>query len=445
MSRLRPFAAVGAAAVLTGAVVLIPAQGQEPNSTPSVPVPAGVLTVQTGVVDRVALDENVDGTPEKTQALNSAKNCLLATDESLLAIDGFVGTGTTDKASFASNSIGVAEKTSGTSCYQVGAPNERLVLKLNGANLKSDLGPTLASSAYLDVELKGDARLVAVAKRDGEAVGTFELRSGRSVGTTTPLPGGVVPDEVFNCRKRADSGPDSGDCDNCSWPISMPSWLGADDNRYFDSLEISAVSGTFSLEGGSDGKLSPTPAPPLPQSASFFELITLADGTLPCVGQTETLTGSGTKPEVTVRRLGNADPAEECELIPYTLRNGDSSARFLKPLDRQTGAQFVFDMVWSVPAEGSSPLPVTKVDFESGGTPDGVALQWCPDPVYDGDTLVGIVDPLTNPAAPDLDPVLDGKQFACLATQDAQVVDGESDSVQVAEQVYVLGDVFLRK
>lgn len=445
----RGTAILATAATLAMITVLGPAHGAD-TTTPPAPqyIPTGVLSVTTGAVDRVALDTDLDGTAEKTQALGEAANCLLKTDESLLGIDGYVGTATTDVASFLANSIGVAEKKTGTSCYQAGAPAERLVLRLNPANVRGALGALLASSAYLDVELKQGAEVLATARRGDAVVGRFELRSGSSITSPVPLPGGVTADAVFNCSTSADSGPDSGVNDNCRWPVSSPSWLGANDDRYFDSLELRAVNGSFSLEGGADGAVpGPSPAPPAgyPTPSSFFELVTVSDGELGCQSATQTVSGSGAKPQVTVRRLDNANPAETCTLVPYTLANLDASARFLKPLDSQVTAQFVMDMVWTAPIT-AMPLPVTRVDFESPDPRTDIPLGWCPDPVYQsGGTLVGIADPLTNPAAVDMDDALPGKQFACVGTQSAQVVAGDPDTVTVTEQVYVLGDVFLRK
>lgn len=447
--KVRRTAIIATAATFALITVLGPAQGTDTAAAaPSTYVPTGVLSLSTGSVDRIALDTNVDGTPEKTQALTEAADCLLGTDESLLAIDGFVGTSTTDLASFRYNSIGVAEKKTGTSCYQAAAPAEKLILKLNPANVRGDLGPLLASSAFLDMELKGGAQVLATAKRDGQVVGYYELRSGTSVKYPVALPGGVTATAVHNCTTSSDSGPDSGDCDNCRWPISTPTWLGADDAIYFDTLELQAVKGTFSLEGGSDyGSRSKLPVLPAnyPATNTIFELVTVADGVVACDASTPTLDGTETKPTVTVRRLDNADPAETCAGVPFTLTNLDSAARFLKPSNTQGTAQFVFDLVWTVPL-AAMPLPVTEVDFETADPRTGIPLGWCPDPVYEtGGTLVGISDPLNNAAAVDMDDVLAGKQFACVGTQSAQVVAGDPDTVTVTEQVYVLGDVYLRK
>ena len=465
------------AAALVGALaaapLIAPANGATPAVAPT-PVysPAGVLSISTGATNVVeldtdldgvadtdatnvvSLDTNLDGIPEDFQPLNEGPRCLLSDQADpasgkpaagLLRFDGYVGTSTTNKASFSSASLGVAEKKSGVSCYEVDAvTQERLVLTLNPTGVAGDLGPLLATSAFLDVDLKQGARILATATLDGSTVGYYELRSGSTIGTTDPLPGGVTPDEIFSCSDAADSGPDSGPNDNCRWPISMPSWIG-DDDIMFDSLTLEAIAGSFALDGGADGTVSTSTPPPAEfpesvQTASFFELVQESDGILDCDETTAAITGDGTSPGVVVKRLQNADPAQACELVPYTLRNGPQSAQFLKPLDSQESAQFVITLTWTLPATDPLPVPVTYVNYEQGN-PD-IALAWCPDPLFSGDTLVGIANPST---APDQEPDLTGTQFSCLGSQNARVVNGDPDTVIVTEQVYAYGDIFLRK
>ena len=144
------------------------------------------------------------------------------------------------------------EKKSGTSCYQVAAPSESLELGL-GQGLRTAIGAdAVATSAYLDVELKGSARVLATALLGGVVVGTYEVQSGSSIGKPT-----VADHTPFACTSSSDSGPDSGVNDNCRWPVSAPSWTGADDGVFFDTLTLKALVGSFSLEGGADGAVLP--------------------------------------------------------------------------------------------------------------------------------------------------------------------------------------------
>ena len=433
---------------VTAGVAVTPAAGQTPLA------PSGWITLETGANDRVQFDADRSGTAERTQALSGTNKCALNTDGSILGIKGFVGTSTINKISFGSDSIGVAEKTSGQSCIQVGAPSEKIELKLNATNVKDDLGPLVASSAYLDLELKQSARILATASLTGDPTSTryFELQSGSTVGApNTTLPGGVTPSSIATCTNSADSGPDSGVGDNCRWAISVPSWLGADDLVYFDTLTLQAVNGSFSLEGGSDGLVPGAPPEGLPQRASLIELNTVADGILGCGGATDLREGSGDTPDVQVRRLenlGETDP-NLCVEIPYTLRNSAKTGQFLKPLDQQVNAQFVVDFLWTIPVEPDvvvngvatpvpADLPLTSVDFEATGGRGEIPLGWCPDPIVVDGVLQGIANPST---VVDMEPALDNKQYACIGVHRPEVV---GDEVQISEQIYLIGDVRFR-
>ena len=439
-----------------------------PAAAPGVPV--GHLALETGSADRVSLTRYTPtaanpaaATVVDSEALFEGSGCRLSVSpsttvagERLLTLTGSAPGQAGDLASFLSNSLGVAEKKSGTSCGQVGAPGERLVLGVNPSTVRGDLGPLFASSAFLDVELKQSARILATARLAGAVVGYFELQSGASIGAARPSVLEAKPYAVATCNMPADSGPDSGVSDNCRWAISAPSWTGPSDGISFDTLSLDALAGSFSLEGGADGAV-PTATPPpaaLPQRASLLELVDPVDGTLACGSATVLRPAGTTEPQVQVRRLDNASSADACALIPYTLRNAPSSARFLKPADQQSTAQFVADFVWTVPwTPGTTALAPTTVDFETPVAGTVLPIGWCPDPVYSGTVtiggvtvpkLVGIASPLTNAAVQDLDEA-PGTQFACVGVQSARSVDAATDTVTVVEQVYILGDIALRK
>ena len=391
------------------------------------------------------------------QSLEPAAQCKLAPSNSLLGIDGFIGADTDDLASFAGGSIGVAEKKTGQSCSQVGMPAEKLVLTLN-AQLRGSVGPALIESAELDIEAKQSARILATAMNGATTTGHFELQSGTNA-NSDPLVTGAT---VFQCSSSADSGPDAGAGDNCRWPISKNGLL-------FTTLILEVKNGSFSLEGGADGA---------PTAPSTFQLVQRVDGTLSCDGVTVTkgTAGSIAAPSVRFQRLGNATTTvqpdttwssstattESCGPLPYTLSSAGGGARFLKPTD-QLLTQFVAEFTWSVPvvngvagaAAQAGVLPQTQVDFETTpsvpGYPAGLlGIGWCPDPIFIGTTtfdgvtlprLMGIARPLERT---DLDDAA-GKQYACVGSQQIQVLDGDTDMVLVREQVYVLGDILLRK
>jgi hypothetical protein len=403
------------------------------------PAPPQWLAVRTGATSSITLN-TAAGPQGAAQTLAPAASCgvnLGPATAQLLNLRGSTG-GALDPllASYASGSIGVKEKKTGTSCYQVSAPSESLELGL-GAGLRTALNSdVIATSAYLDVELKGSARILATARQGTTVVGTFELQSGNSVGLSPPL----ATTAPFVCTGRADSGPDSGPSDNCRWPISAPSWLGADDGINFDTLTLKAVVGSFSVEGGADGSIQPPAGLSTDTAAaSIIELATAVG----CGGTTGTTIADGAKPAVTIHRLDNVGPTP-CSAVPYKLTTADNSARFLKPLDVQPTAQFVWDVTSLFPSTtATTVLPDIKIDYE---TPDAtgasplVKLGWCPDAnavddpaLFPGYTVAQVA------ALPDQDDFI-GTQFACVISRTAKAVAGDPDQVSVRDLVYVYGD-----
>lgn len=397
-------------------------------------VPAWVA-IKTGSASSITLN-NASGQLGSPQTLAPAADCGVqqgAASSRFLTFQGTTRTAfTEDLASYQSGSIGVKEKKSGTSCYQVNAPTtEQLRIGL-GAGVTSAVGSNaVASSAFLDLELKQSARIVATLSRGGVTTATYELQSGATIGL--PALTGTTP---FTCNNPADSGPDSGVNDNCRWPISVPSWLGADDGVFFDTITLKAVNGAFSLEGGGDGIVLPQ-SPTTTPNASVIEII---EGTITCGGQTRTQAAVGDEPQVTVFRLGNVGTTS-CAAVPYTLSNASQAAQFLKPLDSQTSAQFVWDLRWSFPQQaGSTDTPELKIDYEVPTPGTTVQLGWCPDPAYGADgQFLGYAGGLPA-SATDQDPDIDGVQYACVISRDALSVDGSPDVVGSHDQVYVYGD-----
>jgi hypothetical protein len=431
--------------------------------TPAAEMPsAGRLVLATGATDSVTFIPPT-GSPS-TQPLGTGRNCLLATDGSLLEFAGSSSvTRDSNVASFGSDSIGVAEKKSGTSCTQVGATTQEvLTLSLGPVVAPASGLPVLVRSAVLDVELKQGARILATAYRAGDPVAYFDLAGGSTPKTPVLQTDLWYGFERAACGDRADNGPDAGSGDNCQWPIVPPS---AD--TYFDSISLAAISGSFSLEGGADW-----PAEPVVRST--FDLVTAADGILDC-RETLTLDASvdSTTPAVTLTRLDNADPADPCTRIPYRFSNSTQSAELLKPLDQDASAQFIFDFTWTGPANTdwtddtvtSNLLARTVVDFDSDELADDeTPIAMCPDLA---EKTITVTDPVTNTstekvvqfvqnvasndAAEDQAPGYpasgdgDTKQFACIVTQSALVTDDDPDTVSVEERIYVYGDIRLSK
>jgi hypothetical protein len=456
------------------AVGLIPfgltAIAQFPASEPAPVAPAtsgpgqplGFIAIDTDSTPGITLHTATGPVAGGLETLSGDKQqctALLGGDQ-LLGLRGSVGGAfAAGLASYATGSLGVKEKKSGTSCSQVNAPTtETLELKLGAATATALKSPTAVSAAYLDLELKQSAQILATASRGGEVVGRFELRSGTSA---LPITDVVPVANVAKCANGADSGPDSGVNDNCRWAVSPG------DDISFDTLTLQAVQGAFSLEGGGDGQVV-TKAVPLDPSvviewptvnASVLELVDGYEGTLACGNSTPLQPADGDAPAVIVHRLNNVG-GDSCTEVPYYLGNGSRYAQFLKPLDTQTRAQFVWEVTWRLPYTGtSSVLPQLTLDYETG-TPVRVDLGWCPDPSglpvtspWTGgytDTQFNAVNPADPSKAllPDQDEYA-GKQFACVISRDAKVVDGGAvgaadDYIQAHDLVYVLGDAGMR-
>ena len=129
------------------------------------------------------------------------------------------------------------------------------------------------------------------------------------------------------------------------------------------SSRPSRQSGSFSLEGGADGTYEP--APLAPADASVIEVV---DQTLSCGDRTQTIFASGDAPKATVARLGNSDGTPFLP-VPYSLdtgvREGNGFAQFLKPLNTQVTAQFVWDLEWTFDTTAETTvLPDLSIDYE---------------------------------------------------------------------------------
>jgi hypothetical protein len=455
-SAFKALGAVVAVAVVPLALVVghLPERAASPTVQPAADVgtPPYVpdwIAIQTGATSRITLN-GPSGQIGTAQSLAPAANCgvNLGTSPQLITLQGSTGGApSATLASYLSGSIGVKEKKSGTSCYQVNAvTTESLQIGLGtGVTGATSLGAdAVATSAYLDVELKGGVRILATATLKNQPVpnGTFELQSGSE--RSTPVSTGAVE---FECNPQADSGADSNISDNCRWPISAPSWLADDDGVVFDTLTLKALAGSFSLEGGADGAVLPAAPYASTPNASILEI---ASDTLGCSGKTEPTPGGGQTPVVTIYRLGNVDTTTACAPTPYSLNSGTRFAQFLKPLASQTSAQFVWDVKGQLPYTGDNTvLPNITINYETpdanGASPD-VPLGWCPDstyqptaPFYAGYTTQQVA------ALPDQDNVApgdtpNGKQYACVISRAANASNGDPDYLSYNDKVYVYGD-----
>jgi len=411
------------------------------------------LALDTGATNTVRLvkaDKTLSGAP---QVLSAVKPCAL--DQGGAGLLALGSTPASPGVGFANGGIGVREKktSSGTSCSAVDAASvESLTLKLG-----TGVGPLVAMSASLDMDLKQSARVQAKATLStapNAAPTYFELQSGASIGLPTSERGATV----FTCNTPADSGPDSGANNNCRWEISAPSWTRAavagstkaaipEDGVVFDTLELKALTGAFSLMGGADGAVN-DPDYPLPaylgqdslpatndvsiSSGSIFELV---EGVIGC---TETKTLSGTTVASSWKRLDNID-GSACSPFPYSSRTGKEAdgtvfAEFTKPLDYQTKAQALWTTTFVVGGGTNTPPPPIDVvlDQLNGPPVPFPDLKACDSGYFDASTGL-FKEPVT--VTPESDP------FACLVS----AVRGSGKlSKSVTYTAYIYGDAGMR-
>lgn len=204
----------------------------------------------------------------------------------------------------------------------------------------------------------------------------------------------------------------------------------------------------------------PPPAPPAEQPALLQVApilpATVFDGILSCgdvASQEESIEAAG----VAVKRLDNAD-GSECDAVPYTLTSDQESLQFLK-----TGspyAQFIATVEWRYELEPPTKT-TTYVDFEL--VPGGYELTMpsCPAAVKKNGKLVGLSDLASiTPASllalgitdmdglPRLeDPTDNGLvQYACVGSRSNRFVNTPGDEhYLLTEQIYILGDIFIRR
>jgi hypothetical protein len=332
-------------------------------------------------------------------------------------------------------SIGVSSKGgNATACTQVNQKErESLTIDLSPlASAVNTSAPVQAYAATLDVEAKGDAIITASLSYQGTATQTFTLYTGTSVKSGTLLP------TEENCILAADSGPDSGSNDNCSWSI-VPS-------SPFDKIVLTTAKpagGAFSVEGGGDWS---DPA----AHETVFDVVTDAMGVLACGSSTPTVTDGATNPTtITVTRVANGSTTG-CALIPYDLGASAGSGTFHKDLSTQLDSQFAVALTkTTAPSFGTySGISATvvpnfgstiTVNWEDSNNTTST-LTYCPAGLYTG------VDSSGNPTFDytkvpgDLvsDSYLAGKQYACIFGETRKL--NSNGSVTTTDLVYLTGD-----
>lgn len=419
------------------------------NASGPVAQPAGVLalTTTTGTgVDGWSFTKpgNVSGTPDATQAVGAvAGTCnLTPTTGPLVTLTGTNG----DAASpvgYAKHAIGVTQGVTNSSCNRVGINKtstkvngktvtttkaESLTLALNngtgGALSDPQFGAFQASNATLDLDVEEGTRIQASVSLAGGTPTTYTLIA---YDADDPKPANL-PATTTWCVIGSDRDNYGSLGHNCTWNIPGPN---------FDKIVLTAVSGSFSLGGGTDCAKTGT------VHRSTFSLVSFYDGALDCTTQNFAAVpaaDSGLITGVALTRLDNgASTPEGCVAVPYTLDNDGSAATFHKPsVAGQASAQFAVTVTRTYASNAPFPVPAPLVDWENNE--GNLSLALCPV------GLVGAYDSNGVPTSLDYSKVgadQSGKpdtQFACVY-KETPTYDNTTGSLTVVDYIYFTGDI----
>ena len=405
MKRPTRSAAVGLAAALGLTIAVMPgvvsATGEATPKPP--PQPAGTLSL-SAPAGSVEFTDQGSTVPTSTQSLGSqGSNCIVPPSpvppaKELMAFSG--RSGALDKhVGYRNNLIGVNGEFREL-CNLVdnvagqGGGLEVLELKF-GSGLKNFADrPLVATTASLTLAMNVKT--------------LWTLSKPATVEVTAYLGESSNPDNKVGVPVTLTNG-----APGCATTYGAICTLPFSPGGNFDRLQLKAVKGAFGLQ------------------MATFNLVSDVDAVADC----ETPITDGT---TTVQYLGTTTPGD-CSAFGVTLESTDTTVKFLKPSNVAQDAQFAFTTNWTIdiPA-GNAQVPVTTVDFTNTGD-NPVSIGWCQDATYTNGKLTGV----SSVPSTDLDGnTLNGVQFACVGTQAAKAENGE---LKVEEQIYVLGDILLRK
>ena len=359
------------------------------------PTSAGKITLSTskdkGVVTWGAVKQEFGNSP--------LGNCVLTPKpgtKSLLDFVGHIGS-ISSSAGFKEGLIGVYEfnKQGGppwnaAKCDQVDAgsftPSETLGVHL-GSDAKDTFGALVAT--------KGTLQLLAKSK------------PGSAVATLVDAEGNALSSESISWRKTGA--------------------LNLTVQGEFSGILLKVTKGGLSLTGAT------------------FDVASQADHFFCTPGSDDPFTNED---GVTVEFIGNAD-GSPCEGFGIKLgRDGDAQVHFIKPLDVNPEAQFIFTVPWdTVPLSEPSMLPEVLIDFEESVPPKLTEMPYCPDYLFnDEGELVGLDETSSRDVRDELvseDMVddLEGTQFACVGGRDVDITKAETGfEASITDTIYLIGD-----
>lgn len=429
---------------LSGALV---AGGIVVATTASAPASAtnafsDLITLQTGATNEAVFYPSNPAASTTTQTITTSA-CRLTSDDSVVKFTGGPG-----RVGLRQGSIGIINNGTGESCGQLNGSSEFLNLSLNG---------NLATKAVLDIELQKDAVVLATLT-NGSTETYVELQTGQSITSNgSSRTAASRPSEstvtVATCQAEQSSAANSGPNDNCRWVI---------DDAQFTGIELKAIIGNASLEGGADGTVTrlsrdantgTTDTEPLP-AASALSYFMLRD-TFNC-GPDDRITIPSTATTIggSVERFGNAS-GSTCVGFQYDVRPTDKGIELIKK--QTTPAQNDIQLLFRLEFDADEPIgsvPPIKFQFHNNtGTLSTTTinqLPWCQAPFVGIDgAITGITsaDVYNSAAVQGLDletgTGFPGVQWACVGEPDLTYVNGIPD--KVIQPVYVLGDAFPRR
>lgn len=378
----------------------------------SAPLSAGTLTLSTtktkAVVEWGGLRQQFTGV-----GIGKCQLAAGADDPALLDLVGHIGS-LSSSAGFKHGNIGVYafKKQNGppwnaAQCGEVDdgwfGKSETLGVHL-GSDATDAFGPLVATSATL--------QLVAHSKK-GSLVATLVDAEGNAIET--------------------------GATRSISWSKKGAINTGGAFTGEFSGILLSVQKGSFSLSGAS------------------FEVASQADDFFCTEGSDDTFANDE---GVTVTFIGNAD-GTSCDGFGIKLgRDGEAQVHFVKPLDVNPEAQFIFTVPWdTIALVAPSMLPPVFIDFEvpPPNVPTEHEMSYCPDYLFDATgALVGMPDASSSEYAParldldgrdvedDISGVLQtaGTQFACIGDRDADITksSGPGFEATITDKIYLVGD-----
>ncbi len=409
----------------------------------------GVLRLQLGTVNQFAYQAALGSPLTALQGITAGEkgSCLMSwasggVDLARLIPNG--GAGAT-MPGFGYTSIGVYDGPKGTPCSRVDAStNEYLQFGL-GNYTRTNIGANAVDRMEIDVEVKNDARLLLKTYIAGSLTGTYELRTGGSIVSGEgygPTSTGQPPESdpahrIVNCSARSDSGPDSGPNDNCRWII----------NDLAQAIEIVAVNGSFSLEGGGDW--AGTDAY---NNNTLFYLTHVVEGSFgtSCTGSTPPLSIGGlTDADCTVTRT-QASSTGVCPSVNYVFRDISGAANGCEFI-KSPGSQFAASVDITFPPEPRTELnavPGTTLGFADGL---GGIVSFVPGlctgtvvPIGGGWTISEVLTATPPPGYVDVVPGNIYADWACILEQDVDYLGPLlNPQMQVRQVILFWGDLLI--